>query len=116
MVAGMGAPFVVVGGGSGAHATVDVDRRAGDVSAGVGGEEAHAGGDLVRRAGAAGGDGVDDLAGYVGRHVGVDEAGGDGVDRHAAAGDLGRDRLGQPDQAGLGRGIVGLPGVGARAD
>ena len=77
----------------------------------------HGGGDFLRRALTAGRDRLDDLVrGQVSRHVGGDEARGDRVDGHAAPRDLGGDGLGHADQAGLGRGVVGLPGVRARSD
>ena len=66
----------------------------------------------ARRAGTA----FSSSSGEVGGHVGVDEARRDRVDGHAAARDLGGDGLGHADQAGLRRRVVGLPGVGARAD
>src|SRR3954466_9303381 len=46
-------------------------------------------------------------------HVGLDEPGRHHVHCDAARGDFARDRLTEPDQARLGRGVVGLAGVAA---
>src|SRR3954447_18735332 len=48
-------------------------------------------------------------------HVGLDEPGRHHVHCDAARGNFARDRLAEPDQAHLGRGVVGLAGVAALA-
>src|SRR6185312_9296044 len=84
---------------SGGHAAVDGQHRSGHVRGGVGGEEAHARRHLLGRPGASGGDRREQVAVQIGGHVGLDQARRDRVDGHAAARDLGRDRLRHRDQA-----------------
>ena len=79
-----------------------------------------AGGDLHGVAQSAHGGAVEDrLHGFFGdpvQHPGLHEARGNGVHRHASAGVLPGQRLGEPDQAGLGGGVVGLAEVADAAD
>src|SRR5688500_8318691 len=106
-----------------------------DVVAQVRGEEEDRAGRLLGRAAAPGGDepegdfaaGLRDAERDVGRLASdpaarllrlreprLDEAEGDGVDLYVELPPLLRQRLSQPDDAGLARGVVGLPGVAAR--
>src|SRR5690606_25134207 len=102
------------------HAAVHVQGLAGDVAGVRAGEEGHGAGDVRRFAEAA----QRDLAEHrllgvrrqVAGHVGVDEARGNHVHGHAAAADLLGQRLAEGDDAGLGRGVVGLAGVAGGAD
>ena len=77
-------------------------------------EEDDDAGDLGRRGVTTERDGRHDLRatilGELRGHVGVDEAGGDDVRGDAAAAELARQRAGDADQPGLGRGVVGLAG------
>src|SRR5215207_11336598 len=112
------------------------EHLAGDVVAQRGGEEEDGAGRLLGRAAAARGDETEgDLAvrlrdaetdvGRLARHAlarllrlrqaRLDEAEGDGVDLYVELPPLLRERLGEPDDAGLARRVVGLPGVAARA-
>jgi hypothetical protein len=96
--------------GIGAEAAVDGQHGPGDVGGLLGGQEAHGGRDVGGVADPARRDVLRDAV-EAGGHVGRDEAGGDGVDRHAAAGDLVGDAASEADEAGLGGGVVRLPGV-----
>src|SRR5215471_6787286 len=102
------------------EAPVDVEHLARDVGAPLSGEESYHFRYLARRSHAPqrhlGEQGLAGLAGEGGGHVGVDEPGGDGVDQDRPVGELASGGLGEPDESGLGRRVVGLAGIphGAR--
>src|SRR6516162_11350694 len=114
------------------EAAVDGPDLPGDISGGVGGQEADHPGDLLGLAEPADRDLGPDLVQYLVRdgsqHSGGDEAGGDCVDGQPDAvpdgplcpadleDGLAGQRLGQPEQAGLGGGVVDLADVAGLAD
>ena len=101
------------------HAAVDVERLPGDVAGLLAREVDAGGGDVAPLAEAPGGDrGEQGLLLRVRQRVGhrrLDESGGNAVGGDAARGCLGGERLHHPREAGLGGGVVGLPGIAGRA-
>src|SRR5690606_23588258 len=100
------------------HATVNRQGLAVDVGGPLARQERHHRRHVLRRAEAPGRDllqvGLLELGGEGGGHVRLDEAGRHRVHRHALAGVLAGQRLGEADQAGLGGDVVGLAGVAAQ--
>src|SRR5213078_1443659 len=102
-----------MGNGSQHHPAVDDQQLPRNVAGEVGGEKEHGGGDVLSLPQPAQWDGFDQglprLRGDPAGQLGVDEARRHGVHQHVARGELLGDRLGEPDQARLGRRVVRLP-------
>src|SRR5207253_5796222 len=102
-----------MGNGSQHHPAVDDQQLPRNVAGEVGGEKEHGGGDVLCLPQPAQWDGFDQglprLRGDPAGQLGVDEARRHGVHQHVARGELLGDRLGEPDQARLGRRVVRLP-------
>src|SRR5450631_2719101 len=112
--------FLKTGMGSGHHhAAIDVEDLAGDVAGSVAGQEGNGLGNVFGGALATSRDqlqhGVDGGFGHALPDVGVDHPRGHGVTGDASGGDFARRGTGEADHAGLGGGVVGLPGVAHHA-
>mmetsp|Transcript_43625 Transcript_43625/g.113287 ORF Transcript_43625/g.113287 Transcript_43625/m.113287 type:complete len:312 (+) Transcript_43625:70-1005(+) len=102
------------------HAAVDMQGLASDVAGAGRCEEEHRVSDLLRSAQAAGRDALEQfrlplLLQTIG-HVRLDEAGREGVHSDGTAAHLAGQGPGEAVHAGLGGGVVGLPGVAHGAD
>ena len=101
------------------HATVDADRLTGNEPRFVAGEVRHARGDVVARTQPLHSHQRRHVILYLlrqaGSHVGLDEARRNRVAGDVLAAQFAGDRLREPEQAGLGRGVIGLAGVAHHA-
>src|SRR5438552_9928180 len=101
-------------------AAVNGQDLAGDVGGGVGEQEGDRPRDVVGLPQAPEGDAAGDrrarLRRHRGGHVGLDEAGGHRVHGDGPRGHLPGDRLGEADEPGLARGVVGLSRVAGQPD
>ena len=95
-------------GSLGAGGSVDGEHGARDIGGHVARQENKGVGDILGLAHAAqrngGDDGLDDLFGQVGDHIGLGHTGGDGVDANAHGGELARERLDHAVDGKLGLG------------
>ncbi len=102
------------------HAAIDRQHLARDIRAAGAREKRHGGRDVLARAETSERNLAENGFFHILRqdigHVGGDESGGDGVHRDAAGGGLAGDGFGEPDEAGLAGGVVGLSGIAHEPD
>ena len=102
------------------HAAIDGEDLTRDIAGIRAGKEKSGIGDVINLAevgqGNLGDDALLEVIGEFLGHIGGDEAGSDGIASDLTAGELARDGLGQPDEAGLRCRVVGLAGISDEAD